>query len=350
MRSRSKRTPLKYISMTFHRNGGHSFDGEVSLGKQSSSSTHHFHESTCELLQKLKQVAPEASGTFMALPSPGVSLLTGLSLLFCLWLMLFSSFSRTRPRRENRGKCYLSLKMSSCSWYSVKSLWKRRFCPITGRSSFNSSLFRKPCTKTTKASSECITRSHKCIPQSCLRSMPFFLPREGCVFMFLLCLRDSQNKNCLHIYIHSWSWCSLCSYRLQTCSEKGRHLIGMSLFQSCCLKNVETWTCNPAPSAWYSRQHQSWDCGTKLLSTVSRETNPSALGGSLLMRLEQSMERVSGSAKIICDCFFTTKFNHILSSIVYPWSVIFMGNSSLFFVELLPGLTITVDSHWLPAE
>jgi len=115
MRSRSKRTPLKYISMTFHRNGGHSFDGEVSLGKQSSSSTHHFHESTCELLQKLKQVAPEASGTFMALPSPGVSLLTGLSLLFCLWLMLFSSFSRTRPRRENRGKCYLSLKMSSCS-------------------------------------------------------------------------------------------------------------------------------------------------------------------------------------------------------------------------------------------
>lgn len=65
--------------------------------------------------------------------------------------MLFSSFSRTRPRRENLGKCYLSLKMSSCSWYSVKSLWKRRFCPITGRSSFNSSLFRKPCTKTHKS-------------------------------------------------------------------------------------------------------------------------------------------------------------------------------------------------------
>lgn len=90
-------------------------------------------------------------------PSSGVSPLSGLSLLFCLWLMLFSSFSQTRPHRENLGTCYLSLKMSSCSWYSVKSLWKRRFCPITGRSSFNSSLFCKPCTENTKASSEFVT-------------------------------------------------------------------------------------------------------------------------------------------------------------------------------------------------
>lgn len=45
MRSRSKRIPLKYISMTFHRNRGHSFNGQVSLGKLSSSSTQHFQES-----------------------------------------------------------------------------------------------------------------------------------------------------------------------------------------------------------------------------------------------------------------------------------------------------------------
>lgn len=93
-------------------------------------------------------------------PSSEVSPLSGLSLLFCLWLMLFSSFSQTRPHRENLGTCYLSLKMSSCSWYSVKSLWKRRFCPITGRSSFNSSLFCKPCTENTKASSESIICYH----------------------------------------------------------------------------------------------------------------------------------------------------------------------------------------------
>lgn len=105
-----------------------------------------------------------SSGTLPTLLSSGMSPLTGFSLLFCLWLMLFSSFSRTRPRRENLGECYLSLKMSSCSWYSVKSLWNRRFCPITGRSSFNSSLFRKPCTKKpTKACSECIAWYHKYI-------------------------------------------------------------------------------------------------------------------------------------------------------------------------------------------
>lgn len=41
-----QKDPLKYISMTFHRNRGHSFNGQVSLGKLSSSSTHHFQEST----------------------------------------------------------------------------------------------------------------------------------------------------------------------------------------------------------------------------------------------------------------------------------------------------------------
>lgn len=40
---------------------------------------------------------------------------------------------------------YLSLKMSSCSWHSVKRRWNRRFCPMTGNSSFSSSLFRRPC-------------------------------------------------------------------------------------------------------------------------------------------------------------------------------------------------------------
>lgn len=125
--------------------------------------------------------------------------------------------------------------------------------------------------------------------------------------LYILCSYSTymtpRIKNCLYIYIHSWSWCSLCSYRLQACSEKGRHFIGTLLFQSCCLKNVETWTCNSAPSAWYSRQYQSWDCGTKHFSTVWHEINTSAIGGSLLMRLEQSTERVPGSAKIICDCF-----------------------------------------------
>lgn len=75
------------------------------------------------------------------------------------------------------------------------------------------------------------------------------------------------------------------------------------------------------------------------------EINTSAVEGSLRVRLEQSMERVPGSAKIICDCFFATMLNHILSSIVYPCSVICMRNSFSFFVKLLTGLTITVDSH-----
>lgn len=161
--------------------------------------------------------------------------------------MLFSSFSRTRPRRENLGKCYLSLKMSSCSWYSVKSLWKRRFCPITGRSSFNSSLFRKPCTKNHKS----ILRMYY-LPSwiyliELFKIHAFFPAWRG---LYILCSYSAymtpRIKNCLYIYIHSWSWCSLCSYRLQACSEKGRHFIGTSLFQSCCLKNVETWTCNSA--------------------------------------------------------------------------------------------------------
>lgn len=41
---------------------------------------------------------------------------------------------------------YLSLRMSSCSWHSVKRRWNRRFCPMTGSSSFSSSLFRRPTT------------------------------------------------------------------------------------------------------------------------------------------------------------------------------------------------------------
>lgn len=41
---------------------------------------------------------------------------------------------------------YLSLRMSSCSWHSVKRRWNRRFCPMTGNSSFSSSLFRRPTT------------------------------------------------------------------------------------------------------------------------------------------------------------------------------------------------------------
>lgn len=100
-----------------------------------------------------------------------------------------------------------------------------------------------------------------------------------------------------------------------------------------------------------TQEHQSWgDCGTQHLSKVSHEINPNAMGGSLVMRLEHSMERVPGSAKRICDCFFAAKFNHISSSFISPCSAVFMGHSSLFFVKLSSGLTITVDSHWLPAE
>lgn len=41
-------------------------------------------------------------------------------------------------------KCYLLPSSSSWSWYSVKSLWKCKFCPMTGSSSLKRSLFRRP--------------------------------------------------------------------------------------------------------------------------------------------------------------------------------------------------------------
>lgn len=81
------------------------------------------------------------------------------------------------------------------------------------------------------------------------------------------------------------------------------------------------------------------------LPVLSRGTHASATGRNLLVRPEQSMERVPRSAKTTCDCFLSPRFNHAPSSTVSPCSVIVTGNSSLLFVKPFSGLTITVDSH-----
>lgn len=44
--------------------------------------------------------------------------------------------------------CYLLRSSSSWSWYSVNSLWNRKFSPMTGKTSRSRSRFRRPCKQT----------------------------------------------------------------------------------------------------------------------------------------------------------------------------------------------------------
>lgn len=46
--------------------------------------------------------------------------------------------------------CYLLRSSSSWSWYSVNSLWNRRFSPMTGKTSRSRSRFRRPWKQTRK--------------------------------------------------------------------------------------------------------------------------------------------------------------------------------------------------------
>lgn len=118
--------------------------------------------------------------------------------------------------------------------------------------------------------------------------------RELCILCSYPAYMNPKIKTVLHLYTHE---AGAASEVADFPTEKGRHFTGLSLFQSCYVKNAKTWTRNSAPSAWNSRQHQSWNCGNKHLSMVSHEINTTAVEETLHMRWEQSKEKGSKDSK-----------------------------------------------------